>query len=223
MIQRRPDDVPGPAPELLAAYADGELSGELGAEVEAWLADHPEAADDVTEQRRLARLCKTYSAADPAEAKWDAVLARIEAALPVARARPSGWRRLAWIAGSLAVAASLMLAVALLPWPRAFVVALFKDHPSPVNDGPKDQPAVEPFPVMSAADVEITSMHDKDRSALIIGEPPVREPLALLLPGEVDVNHVTGDAEGMDIRYHREGSDPPMIIMVPREAEREAP
>ena len=44
MNRRTPDDLP---PELLAAYADGELGPHARDRVERWLADHPEAREIV--------------------------------------------------------------------------------------------------------------------------------------------------------------------------------
>ena len=69
-----------PFPELLAAYADGELDAAGRAHVEAWLAEHPEAHAELETQRNLSRkhgrLWQTSASASPGEKSWSRLLVR---------------------------------------------------------------------------------------------------------------------------------------------------
>lgn len=193
-----------PRPEQLAAYVDGELGCQERAQVEAWLAEHPEAVAEVESLRRLTAAWQASMPSEPSEAQWAHVLAGIEAA--VARGsvvRPSSRRWLVAGAGALAAAAAaVILAVALTRPPQ-----------------PAPSPDVEPWPVATADEIEIISIHASDAPAMVVGEPPVREALALLSPGDVTVNAVKSDVHGMDPCYVRSDSAAPMIIMMPREGE----
>src|SRR5262245_33986777 len=151
------DDTDRPDPQRLAAYADGELPPAQRRAVEAWLARHPEARDEVEAQRRLARLWQDGGPPEPSEAAWSDVLARVEATLPDARraARRKRSAGLVWLAGlsaAAAVAAAVLLAVAW--WQPG-----------------EQEPDVATLPVASADDVEIISMDAADIPALVVGEP----------------------------------------------------
>jgi anti-sigma factor RsiW len=131
-----------PSPDQLVAYADGVLDGPARAAVETWLADHPEARAEVEAWRRLDRLWRQTEAPEPAAAAWDAVLARVEAALPAAApaaATVGPARR--WLFGlgaAAAVVAGLLLARPL--WRRA--------QPPP----PPPAPIVQPEPEVAHID-----------------------------------------------------------------------
>jgi hypothetical protein len=71
-------------PRLLAAYADGEVTPEERARIEAWLTDHPEAAAEVDAQRSLARLYEETPPPAPSEEEWRDVLAAACVLLTVA-------------------------------------------------------------------------------------------------------------------------------------------
>jgi anti-sigma factor RsiW len=196
------DDLP---PELLAAYADGELSPAECRRVAAWLAGHPAAADNVEAQRRLDRLFEQAAPPPPTEEQWAEALARVERglALPAAR-RPAWRRRLAAALTGLAAAAALLLALA-------------RQGPPALNGPPQDDTRVtaeEPWPVASADDVQIISMDDRDRGALVVGKPPVSEPLELVTTGDVKVSRLEPDGQGRVGRLRLpKGSDSPMIVM----------
>ena len=179
------DDHDALPPELLAAYADGELTPAECRRVEAWLAAHPEARADVEAQRRLARLFDEAAPPVPAEERWAEALAQVEQRPGRTAARPA--RRAAVAAAALAAAAAvLLLALALKdPPPRATFSPWSRTPPA-------DE---EPWAVVSADDVEILSMDDRDRGALVVGEPPVNEPMELLTEDEVQVNKLP-DANG---------------------------
>src|SRR5262245_54111645 len=178
------DDTDRPDPQRLAAYADGELPPAQRRAVEAWLARHPEARDEVEAQRRLARLWQDGGPPEPSEAAWSDVLARVEAALPDAAAAGRVPRRkrsagLVWLAGlsaAAAVAAAVLLAVAW--WQPG-----------------EQEPDVATLPVASADDIEIISMDAADIPALVVGEPPVRGPLLLASAADVTVDDTGHDVE----------------------------
>src|SRR5947199_9164645 len=77
-----PRDPDGPRPELLAAYADGELDPETRARVERWLAEHPEARDQLRAQRDLSpenwHLWQNAEPPAPSEDTWAAVRQSVE-------------------------------------------------------------------------------------------------------------------------------------------------
>jgi hypothetical protein len=197
-----------PSPELLAAYADGELDRDAALapyknQVEQWLAAHPEAAHRLEEQQRLQELWRRTTPKEPASATWSTVLARIESAprQPAARRGPRYWGR---IAGLLALtAAALWLALSLLPGPDGNQKASLVD---PADD------ANEALPVALAEEIEILSVEEKDAPSLVVGELPVRGPLELLAPGEMDVTSVQpADRDNMVPDYPRQGPATPMI------------
>src|SRR5437764_4714017 len=94
------DDRPPDLPELLAAYADGELDAAGRARVEAWLADHPEARAELEAQRKLSRrnqrLWQASAGPSPGEVGWSRLFARVHQALsaPAPAARPTKFRYL---------------------------------------------------------------------------------------------------------------------------------
>jgi hypothetical protein len=123
-------------------------------------------------------------------------------AVPAA-GRPGRRRRAIAVAAVLgAAAAAVLLALALRNLPR----------PAPPVDGPPA--AEEPWPVASADDVQIISMDDRDRGALVVGQPPVNELVQLLAVNEVQVNKLEPDEQGRVGRlYGMDGSGSPMVIM----------
>jgi hypothetical protein len=200
-------------PRLLAAYADGEVTPEERARIEAWLADHPEAAAEVDAQRSLVRLYEESSPPSPTEEEWRDVLAGIEQEVnkprPMPARAPRRWPRYVLNVGYgiALVAACVLLTVAL--W-------------SPLPTAPTTQPSQpgpvvavgDPLVIASGDDVRILSMNDADSKALIVGDPPVRTPLQLLGPDEVKVNKVEPTDDGhMGSLWPAGGADTPMIIM----------
>jgi anti-sigma factor RsiW len=181
------DDDLGPSPELLAAYADGELDGgdesrALKARVEAWLAGHPEAAAEVASLQRLRELCQAAAPADLSDDAWDALRDRVRRAVAAGRRRPALRRLLIWGAGGMAAAvAAVWLTLALLP-----------REASPV---PTVNPVVKavdetPWPVATADEVEILHVQGADTGTLAVGAPPVEGPLELAGRGDVTVKSV---------------------------------
>jgi hypothetical protein len=203
MSQRRADDVP-PRPEQLAAYADGELGAAAHQQVEAWLASHPEAAAEVDAQRRLPGLCRAAPPPEPGEPAWAAVLARLQQA--VTATTPAPRKRRGWVAAVVAVAgaaAALGLVLTQGRW------GMPDELPAPT-----EALAVVPLPAARVADVEIISMDAADTDSLVVGEPPVREPLVLASPGEVRLDKVEPAEDGMVPSLPGPDSpDVPMIVV----------
>jgi anti-sigma factor RsiW len=194
-----------PTPEQLAAYVDGELEAASRRQVEQWLATHPEAAAEVEAQRRLLALWRKLPACEPAEVEWAATLTRILAACETP-ARPVVGQRLAWTAAALtALAATVALALLGGPSRRS------ETHPRPQL---VVVPAVEPLPVTTSAAVEIISMDAADASLLVIGQPPVNEPLVLAAAGEIQLDKLEPDEDGMvPLFADAPGPDAPMIVV----------
>src|SRR5438552_5519183 len=74
-----------PFPELLAAYVDGELDAAGRAQVETWLAAHPDAYAEVENQRKLSRkngkLWHFSAPPSPGERSWTRLFQRMHTAL----------------------------------------------------------------------------------------------------------------------------------------------
>jgi anti-sigma factor RsiW len=174
-----------PSPELLAAYEDGECEDSAKEKIEAWLAKHSEAVDQLMAQRQLRQLWHATTPAEPDAGAWTAILARIQASPHTPPT--SGWRQsLGWIAGLLLAGAAAFLLMTSLR-----------------------SRGEEPFPVATADEVEILSVAGADTHTLVVGQLPVRGPLELLEPGEVTVTSVEPDArDNMVPQMH---DRPPMI------------
>ncbi len=198
MIPYHPHKPDGPTPEELAAFVDGELDQEASRDVADWLASHPEAAAEVRSLEHFARLWRRTPPPEPSAEQWAEVFGRVAQTLPVrAEARPSRPRWLRWLGPAAAVAAAVVVVVLLRPRPEA-----------PRIGAP---PRLEqPFAVATDDDIRIISMDDTDHSALVVGQTPLREPLALVEPDEVTVEQVEPNADGVQPRYATEGT--PMII-----------
>jgi anti-sigma factor RsiW len=169
-------------PDLLAAYLDGELAEADRLQVEAWLAGHPEAQPRIDAQRELMAHWESTQAEEPAETAWASVLDGIRTGLDQQRsAAPVHWPsgRTAIRVTAAAAAVFLILAVDRV--------------------GPPDSalaPA-EPFPVTLSEDVDIVSVHGRDSQMLVVGELPVDGPLILAANGDVHVQSVRPDVDGM--------------------------
>jgi anti-sigma factor RsiW len=191
-----------PTPEQLAAYVDGELDEAGRRQVEHWLAGHPDVAADVEGQRRLLALWKRIACHEPGEADWAVSLGRIQA-VRLTPTQPALGQRLAWIGVALtALAATVAL------------VLLGDPARTPLKPQPVVIPAVERWSVASPTELEIISMDAADASLLVIGEPPVNEPLVLAGPGEIKLDKLEPDEDGM-VPYFADsqGPDAPMIVV----------
>jgi anti-sigma factor RsiW len=184
------------------AYADGELEPAEREHVEAWLADHAEAAAEVETLQRLGRLWLAAAAPEPAPEAWAGTLARIEASLPnpVPGRRRAASRPLVWASG--VAAAAVLLAVLLAQ-------SLGPGLPRPDGAGANEE---ETFPVASAEDVTIIGMDAHDVGALVVGQPPVQEgPLEMASRDDVKVLNVEPAWPDGPVARYEPGNEIPMI------------
>jgi hypothetical protein len=204
-----------PGWEELTAYVDGELDAAARTEVEAWLADHPEASAEVEAQRHLRCVCQAAGPSDPGEAAWAAALTGIEAALTGARAAKAPGQLSGSVRKSRQTWSLFTLRLASTAAAVFLLVALDRAPHEP------SFPSPEPFPVASPDDVDIISVHGSDAGMLVVGDPPLGEPLALLAAGDVHVERVQPDEDGMMPQVLFEAANPaaPMIV-APLGAER---
>jgi len=190
-----------PTPERLAAYLDGHLDPPARREIERWLARHPRTARDLQLHREIAGLWATTRAPDPNPARWSQVLDRVQADLFGPPKRPL-WRRpfMLNLAGVASLAAAALLFV---------IASLLLKYPSVSK-----AKVVEPFAVTSDADVEIVSVQAADRISLVVGEPPVHGPIEFVAPGDVELQNVQPDTDGMVPQLQKGGAEstPPMIV-----------
>jgi anti-sigma factor RsiW len=211
MSLHRSDDCIAARPELLAAYADGELDPDMSALVEAWLAQHPERAAELEGQRLATQLYQANPPAEPTEERWDRMMLFIKHQ-SVRRALDKKQGRLGfWVAAG--IAAAVFIAVILFSVrPKETPGLAEKKSPETSNSAAEEFAGV--FPVAGAEDIVISSMDD-DHAALVVGEPPVQGTLAMAGPGDVEINDVRTDMQGMTPEYPREPDRAPMVYMVP--------
>jgi len=228
-----------PTPEQLAAYLDGELTGAARLEVEAWVAEHPDAAparDAVFADHDdpLARAWHATQPADPPVAAWSGVLGRIDAALPPpppavvpppavlpARRRSRAGLVLAVVAAAAAAVAAVLLGRAFWPTkpdaPKPEPERIARDQKQPGREPEEStEPEKEPFAVALPTQVRVISMDGDDTHVEVYGEM-----VSSLVVGEPPVPDpelkLTSFAgtrllswDGPDVRI--EGSDVPMLI-----------
>jgi hypothetical protein len=182
-----------PSAERLAAYADGELDDASRDAVECWLATHPETAHEIKGQRDLLRAWQRLPAPAPSAAAWERVLTGIEAGLAErSHSRPRRVAGLPWIAATLAAtAAAACVLVALWPAPAPV------EEPQPPIIAEAPVPENEPFAVATNEDVAILTIDDEDVNLLIVGVPPLREPIELATKGDIIVNKVEPSEDGV--------------------------
>ena len=184
-----PDHFP---PELLAAYADGELDADARAAVERWLADHPEARAELDAQREFSPangpLWESAEPPEPPPAAWAVVRGGIGDRLAGA-GRPRG-RAVGWVAGGLAaaVAASaawLALAPVTPPETGDVTRAAVVPAPPPPPEDPLAGFAV--LPMAGDDDVTLDRVPDTRAGWLPVGRHPLDGALALVAAEELEV------------------------------------
>jgi anti-sigma factor RsiW len=181
-------------PELLAAYADGELSAAERAEVEVWLEAHPSGRELLEAQGRLSRhnrrLWKAAAPQSPAESGWARVFGRVQDVLdsPPSPAATQLPRRRPW-----------RIIVSALSTAVAAAVALYFTIPGAQLPSSPEQPeaAGERLLFASAADVDIISMDDRDAANLVVGIPPLSGKVILAAADDVKLQSVQKDADNM--------------------------
>jgi anti-sigma factor RsiW len=213
------DEHQPPDPRQLAAYADGELTDDARARIDAALADHPAAAEELRAQQEFARsnaeFWRAVAAPEPTDAAWDRTLGRIASALrESAPPRRPGFRRLPWLAVAVGTAAAALVWVVagLNPpaGPNGLVLSV-PVVPDPYDDGNDG----EVLAVAKADDVEILSIREEDVPMLVVGRHPVPGPITLAGLDDVAVHSMAPDAEGHwpEARMGTENSDVPMIYV----------
>jgi len=209
MPARLPDQ--RPPIEYFAAFLDGELSTDDWARVQDWLANHAEDAALVDAHRNLVRCWRETAPAEPSEKIWREMLAQIEGrelktedrgsrtgdrnARPGVDAPRGRWIRVGLLGAAAAAAVILALLI-----PRR-------------HQGPPDIDLAE-LPILSADDVELVSLEGNDTRLLVVGNPPVQEPLVLVATGDVTLDSIEPDDDGFvpQARMNPGSSAAPMII-----------
>jgi anti-sigma-K factor RskA len=198
MRQFKAGNADSPTPEQLAAYVDGELDPARRRGVETWLRNHPEAAAEIEQYQRLARLWKAAAPIEPEGAKWATVLARVESGLR-SHSLPLWRSQLIRMGAAAALAAAVMLLVC-------------RHRPEP-TEGPVRG---ELLAVVSPDDVDILSLRAADRVTLVVGVPPVTEPLVLASPRDVELERIEPDGDGVIPDIHMDEKSDTAMIVAPR-------
>jgi len=201
-----------PPIEYFAAFVDGELSTDDWARVQDWLANHPEDAALVDAHRNLVRCWRETAPAEPSEKIWREMLAQIEGrelktedrgsrtgdrnARPGVDAPRRRWIRIGLLGGVAAAALILALVV-------------------PGRDQEDKTPSdIEELAILSAEDIDLISMEENDTRLLVVGNPPVQEPLVLVATGDVTLDSIEPDDDGFvpQARMNPGSSASPMIV-----------
>jgi hypothetical protein len=156
--------------------------------VEEWLAEHPEDAEPLDQQRSLARLWEATTPPEPSEAAWATAWTRLET-LPLHPATRGPWRPVVWLAGVLAAGAAAAWGAFLLLHPEAGQAIVRHEQPWPLKlQVPvlHAEPII-PFEVATAEEVEILRVNGADTSTLVVGTLPLHGTLELVSPGDVEV------------------------------------
>jgi hypothetical protein len=192
-------------PELLAGFVDGELDDAERAEVEALLASDLKACELYHDQKEFSpanwRFWRDVQPPEPTEHIWRMTQDRIEADLrvPVAElGEPDvlpmrrGRRRGRWLfAGGGVVAAALMIG---LPGDRPVVT---NAPPPPVSVAEVPPAPREPdFVFATDQDVEIVSMAHADAGMLLVGAPPLADPMQWAVGADVVMEYPPPDPQG---------------------------
>ncbi|MFO0798850.1 MAG: hypothetical protein U0804_15365 [Gemmataceae bacterium] len=190
-----PADLPGPWPDVLAAYADDELDERARAAVEHWITANPAAWPCVEAQRRLSpenwRLWCLASPPRPDEETWDSLREGIAGRLILARqTEPAGvpWEKRA--ARVVAVIAYTLTACVLLF--SGFGYLLFPRQPQQVTSrvARADDPLAGIPVLVIAAETEV-DVHRVDGAGaggwLPVGGMPLAGPLALATSDDVEL------------------------------------
>jgi hypothetical protein len=197
-----------PFPELLAAYADGELDAAGRAYVEAWLAEHPEALAELESQRKLSRtnadLWQSSSPPSPGERSWSRLLVRVHTALTNRPATAEPTRRASRFRYGTAILATAAAAL--------FVIGLYRPgDPVPVVPSSDDDDTV--LVLADPADIDIQSIQNVDTELLVIGQPPLAGQVVLAAAGDIQLEKVLKDTDGMMPAPMATGPNVPMLCV----------
>lgn len=189
------DPLPPPCAERLAAYYEGTLDAAQRQIVEDWLVEHPEVAAEFIALQQMQHLFQSAAAPELSESAWAAVRERVDQELCRPRSTARSRRWLGWSAAAVAgIALGLMV----------------RSRPVPVAP----QEVAEVFPVAVAEDVEITSVDAAGARALLVGTPPVREPIVLMVAGDASLKRVAIERDGQfpEVRMAPGEQTAPMIV-----------
>lgn len=178
------DDIP---PELLAAYADGELPPDLAARVERWLENDPEAAMLASDQVNLSpgneEFRQEVAIPMPTSRDWVSCLAGVRQEVRKARRE----RKLRPILAGLAVSAGLFL---------TFWGGFRNDFPPLAFVIPLDEDDDDALVLASHDDIEILSIPESAVPLLLFGRHPWSEDLILARAHELEFIGVGSDDHG---------------------------
>ena len=209
------------SPEILAAYADGELGEGTRDEVEAWLRDDPRMWDALEAQQAFspenAEYWRNVRPPEVSEERWDQVRARIEERVrggnTTEHTGGASWRW-GWAMGlaGCVVAAGVLILLSRDTKPErpeaSPPIAKKSAPPSPV--APED---TSPLLLASDADVEIISVAEGDFDLLLVGEHPHDAEVALATMSDVFLEWVEPTPQGgVPDMGTPEGQGGPMIM-----------
>lgn len=197
------DGLPGPWPDVLAAYADGELNPAARAAVERWLASHPAACRELAAQRGLSPanwlLWQQAEPTLPTDATWAQVRDRVSVevfmpALPASRPERGWWKRAGvFFAGGVAAAIAAMILLGVLN--SAFAPPPQQPVPTPwVREVVDQSPPADPLaqyavlPLATDSDVDIRRVSGGAEGWLPVGEHPLSGPIALAAAEDVSLD-----------------------------------
>lgn len=198
-------------PELLAAYADGELDAAGRTQVEAWLAEHPEARGELESQQQFSRrnrkLWRASFPNSPSDVAWSSVLTRVQRNLQAPTPAAPRTTRRSWLLKRVAPVAGLAAAVVL-----AVYMSLPKVDPMPGRmTSPLD--STDRLVLANDNDIDIVFIQDADTTTIVVGRPPLAGTMVLAGVGDVELKNVVKAEDGMMPRVQmNDGAGAPMII-----------
>src|SRR6516225_9117324 len=177
-----PTSEPGPArnQEEIAGYVDAELSPTAQERLEAWIDEDPGIMREIERQEKIKDLYASTRAPEPGEAAWQAAASRSRRRVIVRV--DSVPRRPVWTSRSAAMAAA-----------AAVLIGALVIGPRPSGQIRDDLPELQ---VLSPQDVEIVSLDDKDRGAIMIGQAPKLENLVAVTPADVQITSAMAGPDG---------------------------
>jgi hypothetical protein len=192
-------------PDLLAGYADSELSPADRATVEAWVAVDPTAQAELDLQQRLSLnnrdLWNRVTPPEPSEAAWNGVMAGIHdrlkptALVPSYRTNNNGRRSSHRFSAAAVIAMGLLIAVGV--WYPSFQNG--HNNASMVDD--------DVMQIVRADEVTITDMQG-DEAMLVIGRAPLAGPLDLVTIGDTELWAISTDPSETPTKPNTPVGDP---------------